>query len=150
MELIEAKGQLVAIFLRGAHSAKRTSFLTPHREPFQLGIGVFKKGSEVEPHFHASLPATIHEFQEFILVRTGHVISSLYDADGDPLKELEMQTGDALLLLRGAHGFRFLEDTELLEIKQGPYMGRDQMKKRLSHFKASHEKQIVPPMQTSP
>jgi hypothetical protein len=31
--------------------------------------------------------------------------------------------GDVVVLLDGGHGFRMLEDTVLLEIKQGPYSG---------------------------
>jgi len=29
------------------------------------------------------------------------------------------------MLLSGGHGFEFLEDTKMIEIKQGPYAGRD-------------------------
>jgi hypothetical protein len=34
-----------------------------------------------------------------------------------------LETGDIILLVAGGHGFRCLEDTVLLEIKQGPYTG---------------------------
>ena len=33
----------------------------------------------------------------------------------------ELHAGDILIALAGGHGFRMLEDTVLLEIKQGPY-----------------------------
>jgi hypothetical protein len=35
----------------------------------------------------------------------------------------EMHVGDILIAVSGGHGFRVLEDTVLLEIKQGPYPG---------------------------
>lgn len=33
--------------------------------------------------------------------------------------------GDVLVLVDGGHGFRMTEDTVLVEIKQGPYLGLD-------------------------
>lgn len=34
-----------------------------------------------------------------------------------------LNEGDIILLVSGGHGLRCLEDTVLLEIKQGPYTG---------------------------
>jgi hypothetical protein len=34
-----------------------------------------------------------------------------------------LNSGDTILLASGGHGFEMLEDTEMLEIKQGPYSG---------------------------
>ena len=38
----------------------------------------------------------------------------------------ELRQGDVMLMIAGGHGFRMLEDTILLEIKQGPYTGIDE------------------------
>jgi hypothetical protein len=38
----------------------------------------------------------------------------------------ELREGDILLLVDGGHGFRMLEDTVFVEIKQGPYTGLDE------------------------
>ena len=35
----------------------------------------------------------------------------------------QLREGDILLMVDGGHGFRMLEDTVFLEIKQGPYTG---------------------------
>jgi hypothetical protein len=32
-------------------------------------------------------------------------------------------TGDVILLAGGGHGFEMLEETEIIEVKQGPYDG---------------------------
>jgi len=34
----------------------------------------------------------------------------------------EIRTGDVILLSVGGHGFEMLEDSELIEVKQGPYL----------------------------
>jgi hypothetical protein len=37
-----------------------------------------------------------------------------------------LDAGDLMLLSTGGHGFEILEDTDMIEIKQGPYAeGRD-------------------------
>ena len=38
----------------------------------------------------------------------------------------ELLPGDIMLMVGGGHGFRMLEDTVLLEVKQGPYTGLDE------------------------
>jgi hypothetical protein len=35
------------------------------------------------------------------------------------------RAGAVVILVGGGHGFRLLEDTVMLEIKQGPYLGAD-------------------------
>ncbi len=127
-EFIRSGELALGIFLRGHESPEKTQFLTTNEEPLQCGLGVFKKGSAVEPHKHVSDPATINEFQEFILIRKGKAMATVFTPEGERVCRIEMLPGDALLLLRGGHAFEFLEDTHLLEVKQGPYIGREKMK----------------------
>jgi len=98
----------------------------------QWGIGVFKAGQQVEPHCHKGPETKVNEFQELLLVRRGKMRANIYYPLDHKIAEVVMQQGDALLLLRGGHGFEFLEDTELFEVKQGPYVGRSQMKTMLT------------------
>ena len=32
--------------------------------------------------------------------------------------------GDTIILLAGGHGFNILEDTKMIEVKQGPYLSQ--------------------------
>ena len=34
-----------------------------------------------------------------------------------------LKTGDVILLVSGGHDFEMLEDTDMVEVKQGPYSG---------------------------
>ena len=36
----------------------------------------------------------------------------------------ELSTGDVIFLCSGGHGFKMLEDMEMIEVKQGPYSGQ--------------------------
>ena len=47
----------------------------------------------------------------------------VYSDDQRLVATRELGLGDILIAVRGGHGFRVLEDTVLLEIKQGPYPG---------------------------
>ena len=44
------------------------------------------------------------------------------------VKEITLQSGDSIVLNTG-HGIKVLEPTEIIELKQGPYRGRELEKK---------------------
>ena len=46
-----------------------------------------------------------------------------YDDDKAYLKSEILHAGDVILLAFGGHGFLMLEDSEIIEVKQGPYAG---------------------------
>jgi len=47
----------------------------------------------------------------------------MYGDDKALVASRELGAGDLVVSLAGGHGFRMLEDTVLLEVKQGPYGG---------------------------
>jgi hypothetical protein len=49
-----------------------------------------------------------------------------------------LQTGDVILLIQGGHGFEMLEETEIIEVKQGPYAG-EQDKTRFKDIRGKVE-----------
>ena len=64
---------------------------------------------------------------------------SLYDVGKDQYEaaqiikqrknlERELTSGDVLFLCSGGHGFKILESTEMIEVKQGPYSNREKDK----------------------
>ena len=57
----------------------------------------------------------ISEFEKLI-------IQINYDMD-NYYKSTELIQGDVILLAFGGHGFEMIEDSEIIEIKQGPYCG---------------------------
>jgi mannose-6-phosphate isomerase-like protein (cupin superfamily) len=59
---------------------------------------------------------------------------NFYDEDDAYFTSRELKTGDVILLASGGHGFEFLEETELIEVKQGPYAG-DKDKERFNGVK---------------
>ena len=59
------------------------------------------------------------------------------DFNGNSISEI-LNEGDFIILINGGHGFKMLEETEIIEVKQGPYsLARDKIK-----FNKVDEKQI--------
>jgi len=48
-------------------------------------------------------------------------MASLFDKKLEFLKEITLRSGFVLITFNGGHGLKVLEDTKLLEVKQGPY-----------------------------
>ena len=48
-----------------------------------------------------------------------------YSNEKEFLESVIIETGDVILLVSGGHGFECLEETEMFEIKQGPYAGEN-------------------------
>ena len=46
-----------------------------------------------------------------------------YDKEKKYLQSRILSKGDIVLLAHGGHGFKMLEPTEMVEVKQGPYCG---------------------------
>ena len=62
--------------------------------------------------------------QEVLVIRKGKVKVNLFDSDEMSfLTAVILNEGDTILLATGGHGFEMMADTEMLEIKQGPYNG---------------------------
>jgi len=61
-----------------------------------------------------------------LVVKKGHCFIDIYNDERELVATHELFTGDVMLMVGGGHGFRMLEDTVFLEIKQGPYAGVDE------------------------
>ena len=56
-------------------------------------------------------------------MQKGKIKTIFYNKDKKRNGDIILEEGDVILLLDGGHGFEMLEDTVLMEIKQGPYLG---------------------------
>jgi hypothetical protein len=114
---------LIAYVVRADATRSTTSFLTGDDASFQAGFVVYPAGGSVVPHVHLPIVRTVVGTAELLLVRKGRCIVDIYGPDRALVTSRELATGDLVLSLDGGHGFRMLEDTVLLEVKQGPYGG---------------------------
>ena len=62
---------------------------------------------------------------EVLVVMSGHCQIEVYDEQKSLVTVRDLYKNDVVLMVGGGHGFQIKEDTVLLEIKQGPYLGAD-------------------------
>lgn len=120
---------LMAVILRADYRRDGIEFFTPDSFSQQLAYMNRPAGYKISPHVHNEVRREIFYTQEVLLVRKGRVRVDFYSQDRSYLGSRILQTGDVVLLASGGHGFEMLEQTEMIEIKQGPYSG-DQDKTR--------------------
>jgi hypothetical protein len=129
MEFFEQKAWMdrpLAYIIRRELTPAATTFLTPSDLPQQLGFVVYPAGGEIKAHLHRPLERTIRGTAEVLVVKKGRCEVDIYNLLKEPVATRELREGDILLLVSGGHGFRIMEDTVFLEIKQGPYTGLDE------------------------
>ena len=124
---------VLAIILRSNESTNSIEFFTPDDYSQQLGLMKRPKGYEIPPHVHKPVPREITHTQEVLFVRKGSMHVDFYDDEKRYLSSEILSTGDCILLASGGHGFRMKEETEIIEIKQGPYAG-EKDKERFKKF----------------
>ncbi|MDR0799851.1 MAG: hypothetical protein LBN18_08850 [Dysgonamonadaceae bacterium] len=61
--------------------------------------------------------------QEVLFIKSGKIRVDFYDDDRSYLESRILYPGDVILLANGGHGFKMLEPSEMIEVKQGPYCG---------------------------
>ena len=123
VELVEYKGTKYAEIIWADVSVEKTTFYSPADSSFQFGLLSHKAGFKEPPHFHKPVTRTISDLQQMFVVQRGIVMVELYDDEGKLLREIEMRSGDAIVLIHGVHAIRVLEDMQCISVKQGPYLG---------------------------
>jgi hypothetical protein len=108
------------------------SFFSQDNEYIQVGVWGYSAGKELKAHIHNEVPREVLWTQEVIFVRTGKIRANIYDTSETKVAELIVGAGDIIILLRGGHGYDIIEDgTQVLEVKNGPYVGPDLDRRRL-------------------
>ena len=82
-------------------------------------------GYTIQPHVHRRFKREIFSTQEVLFIKRGRVRVDFYESDKTFVESRTLQTGDIILLVSGGHGFEMLEDSEMVEVKQGPYSADD-------------------------
>lgn len=133
-EVIEIKeGNIVLARHIPADAAWRDglNFFSQDDDFIQVGVWGYDAGKELRAHIHNEVERKVLWTQEVLFVRSGRIRSNIFDTAERKVAELEVRTGDVIILLRGGHGYDILEDgTRVLEIKNGPYVGADLDRRR--------------------
>jgi hypothetical protein len=115
--------KLIAIIIRNGYSDKGIRFFTPDDFSQQLAYMNHPKGKIIEPHVHNLVKREVLYTKEVLFIKKGKVHVDFYTDVQEYVCSRIIETGDIILLASGGHGFEILEDTEMFEVKQGPYAG---------------------------
>lgn len=108
------------------------SFFSPDDDFIQVGTWGYGEGKELKAHIHNEVSREVLWTQEVLYIRKGKIRADVYNTNEQKVAELVAGEGDVLILLRGGHGYQILEDgTQVLEVKNGPYVGPDRDRRRL-------------------
>lgn len=125
VERLIFENKLLALVVRANYRAEGIDFFTDQDSSQQLGYMNRETGYVVQPHFHKPLRKEVHMTQEVLLLRSGSCRLDLYGDENKVKISTVLKQGDVVLLAAGGHGLVMLEQTEIIEIKQGPYSGDD-------------------------
>ena len=113
---------LMALLIRDGHSGEGIEFLTEDSSFQQVAYMGHPAGHDIIPHFHNKVPRTVDYTCETLIMKKGVLETTLYH-NQKCLHRFNLYSGDVITLFSGGHGFKALEDIEMIEIKQGPFVG---------------------------
>lgn len=123
VETVSFEDKTLCLIIRRELQPSSTTFLTPPDFNLQAGYVVYPAGSSIPRHVHLPVERHIRGTAEVLVVRKGRCELDVYNDERILIATRELRAGDVMVMVAGGHGFRMLEDTILLEVKQGPYPG---------------------------
>lgn len=123
MEIITKKNKVLAYIIRDDHKCEGVDFITPDDYSQQVAYMKYPTGKMIDAHVHNAVHRSVIYTQEVLFIKKGVLRVDFYDEYEDYLKSKVLTGGDVLLLVSGGHGFKVIEDLEMIEVKQGPYSG---------------------------
>jgi len=123
VEKITHGGRTLAILLRTTYRDQGIKFFTPEEFSQQLAYMNRPQGYIIQPHVHNPVRREVLFTTEVLFIKSGKVRVDFYDDDQNYLENRILNPGDVILLAFGGHGFEMLEASEIIEVKQGPYVG---------------------------
>jgi len=122
-EEIIIDGRLCAIILSASFDEEGIQFFTPNEMSQQLASMSYKAGKVIPAHTHNRVLREASFTQEALFIRKGTLRVDFYTQQGKYRTSRILTSGDVIMLISGGHGFEVLEDLNMIEVKQGPYVG---------------------------
>ena len=125
MHEIEKDGKILARHITPDDIKPGLISLTNDNEFLQVvAWGHYEKGKYLQDHWHNEFERIASRTYEAVYVVKGAIEARIFDLDCVPVETFAVHQGELLILLESAHGYTILEDdTTVLEIKNGPFMG---------------------------
>lgn len=115
--------KLLSVIIRRNFQKDGIEFFTPDDFSQQLAYMKRPKDYVIPPHVHNAVVREVQFTKEVLFIKSGVVRVDFYDDEKNYLESTILNTGDVILLAYGGHGFEMIEESEIIEVKQGPYAG---------------------------
>jgi len=113
----------IALIIRADYDEPGIQFFTPGSFSQQVAYMKHPQGHKINAHVHNMMTRQVLYTQEVLFIRRGKVKVKLYASSKEHIGDRILQSGDLILLCGGGHSFEMLEETSMIEIKQGPFAG---------------------------
>ena len=113
----------IALIIKSEFDEPGLHFFTPGSFSQQIAFMKHPAGHKIAPHVHNMVNRQVLYTQEVLLIRRGRVRINLYSSNKEFIVSRDLEAGDVILLCGGGHSFEMLEETSMIEVKQGPYAG---------------------------
>ena len=131
-KIIEENGIIFAKKISLDNIEKGLCFYSNDEDFIQVGTWNYEKGRYLAAHNHNIVERKINRTNEVIIILNGKLKIDIYNENDEKIAELEAKKNDLLIMMNGGHGYHILEDnTKVIEIKNGPYLGAEKDRRRL-------------------
>ena len=125
-EIIEYSGEIIAKIYRNSVWPENLNFYTKDKDFVQVSTWNYNKGKHLKSHRHKIAERISDRTQEVVFVKSGKMNAFFYSEDNNLVCEKIINAGDFIIIFSGGHGYDIFEDqTQIFEIKNGPYLGID-------------------------
>ena len=115
--------EMLALIIRADYEAEGIEFFTPDEFSQQIAYMNRPEDYVIPPHVHNPVARSVAYTKEVLFIRSGKLLVDFYTDEQAYLHSAILNAGDVIFLATGGHGFEMLEDTQMIEVKQGPYAG---------------------------
>lgn len=119
---ITSKKRLFAVIIKAKFRQKGLQFFVPDEFSQQLCYMNRPKGYIIGSHIHPPITRRIKSTQEVLFIKSGKIRIDFYDEKRRYIESRIVSPGDIVFLAFGGHGFKFMEEGEMIEVKQGPFL----------------------------
>ena len=121
IDRIIINNEIYAIVIKKNYKSDGIEFFTPKEFSQQLAYMKRPKNYEIKPHIHHNIIKEVKFTQEVLFIKSGKIRVDFYNKNKKYIKSKVVEAGDIILLSKGGHGFKVIEEGEIIEVKQGPY-----------------------------
>jgi hypothetical protein len=115
----------IALIIRAKYNEPGIQFFTPANFSQQIAAMTRPKGHKITAHLHNVHVRQVLYTQEVLFIKRGKVKVKFYSSTREFIDSKILEKGDVILLCGGGHSFEMLEETSMIEVKQGPFAGEN-------------------------